>query len=83
VLRGESQLSFNESNTHMTVTSFEVGARFRLIDEFSPALRKMLAQIRELTGVIDKAREHDWQDAWDGRGHWGSRRPIRELDERC
>ncbi len=35
------------------ITSFEVGAIFRLVDQASPALRKMLATIRELRKAID------------------------------
>ena len=38
------------------ITSFEVGSIFRIIDEASPALRKILAQVRELNKVIDTAR---------------------------
>jgi hypothetical protein len=38
------------------ITSFEVGSIFRIIDEASPALRKILAQVRELRKAIDAAR---------------------------
>jgi hypothetical protein len=38
------------------ITSFEVGSVFRIIDEASPGLRKILAQVRELTKAIDTAR---------------------------
>jgi hypothetical protein len=38
------------------ITSFEVGSVFRILDEASPALRKILAQVRELNKAIDGAR---------------------------
>src|SRR5712671_6608900 len=38
------------------ISGFEVGAIFRIIDEASPALRKILAEVRELNKVIDQAR---------------------------
>jgi hypothetical protein len=38
------------------ITSFEVGARFRLINEASPALAQILRQIRELNVALDRAR---------------------------
>jgi hypothetical protein len=37
------------------ITSFEVGAVFRIVNEASPALRMILRQIRELNVAIDKA----------------------------
>jgi hypothetical protein len=40
----------------MTITSFSVGARFQILDEASPTLRKILAEVRELNVAIDKAR---------------------------
>jgi hypothetical protein len=40
------------------ITSFEVGAVFRIVNEASPALRTILRQIRELNVAIDKAREN-------------------------
>jgi hypothetical protein len=40
------------------ITSFEVGARFKILDEASPALTKILRQVRELNLAIDKAREN-------------------------
>jgi hypothetical protein len=38
------------------ITSFEIGARFRLINEASPTLAQILKQIRELNLALDKAR---------------------------
>jgi hypothetical protein len=38
------------------ITGFTVGAEFRLIDQFSPTLRKLLAEIRELNKALDQAR---------------------------
>lgn len=38
------------------ITSFEVGAVFKIVNEASPALTKMLRQVRELTAAVDKAR---------------------------
>lgn len=35
------------------ITSFEVGAVFKIINQASPALTKILAQIRELNLAID------------------------------
>jgi hypothetical protein len=40
----------------MTVTSFEVGAVFRIINEASPQLLRMLKQVNELRAALDKAR---------------------------
>jgi hypothetical protein len=40
------------------ITSFEVGARFQILDQASPALRLILKQVRELTVALDKAREN-------------------------
>jgi hypothetical protein len=37
-------------------TGFVVGSRFVLVDEFSPALRLILKQVRELNVALDKAR---------------------------
>lgn len=39
------------------ITSFEVGAIFRIINEASPALAQILRQVRELNLAIDKARQ--------------------------
>jgi hypothetical protein len=39
------------------IESFTVGAVFKLIDQASPALLKILRQVRELNASIDKARE--------------------------
>ena len=39
------------------ITSFEVGAVFKIIDEASPTLRKTLRQIRELNEFIAKTNE--------------------------
>jgi hypothetical protein len=39
------------------ITSFEVGAVFKIINEASPALTKILKQVRELNLAIDKAKE--------------------------
>lgn len=38
------------------ITSFEVGAVFKIINEASPALRTILRQVRELNAAIDKAK---------------------------
>lgn len=38
------------------ITSFEVGAVFRVINEASPTLLRILRQIRELNAAIEKAR---------------------------
>ena len=38
------------------ITSFEVGAVFKIINEASPQLTRMLRQVRELTAAVDKAR---------------------------
>jgi hypothetical protein len=38
------------------IVSYEVGAIFKIIDEASPALRKMLGQIRELRLALDKVK---------------------------
>jgi hypothetical protein len=40
------------------ITSFEVGAVFKIINEASPTLSRILKQIRELNAAIDKAREN-------------------------
>jgi hypothetical protein len=40
------------------ITSFEVGAVFKIINEASPALAQILRQVRELNLAIDKAREN-------------------------
>jgi hypothetical protein len=40
------------------ITSFEVGAIFKIVNEASPALTKILRQVRELSAAIDKAREN-------------------------
>jgi hypothetical protein len=37
-------------------TGFEVGAIFRVLDEASPGLRKILAQVRELNKAIEQAK---------------------------
>jgi hypothetical protein len=39
----------------MTVTGFEVAAIFKIIDQASPALKKILAQVRELRLEVDRA----------------------------
>jgi hypothetical protein len=39
------------------ITSFEVGAVFKIVNEASPALRTILKQVRELNLAMDKARE--------------------------
>ena len=39
------------------ITSFEVGAVFKIINEASPQLTKILRQVRELNVALDKARE--------------------------
>src|SRR5260370_42141679 len=38
------------------IPSFEVGSIFRIIDEASPALRLILAEVRKLNLALDKAR---------------------------
>jgi CspA family cold shock protein len=38
------------------ITSFEVGAVFKIVNEASPQLTKILRQIRELNAAIDKAK---------------------------
>jgi hypothetical protein len=38
------------------IESFTVGAIFKLVDEASPTLRKVLAEVRELNKVLDQAR---------------------------
>ncbi len=38
------------------ITSFEVGAVLKVIDQASPALRKVLTQLRELNATIEKAK---------------------------
>jgi hypothetical protein len=38
------------------ISSFTVGSVFKLVDEFSPALRAILKQIRELNVQLDQAR---------------------------
>jgi hypothetical protein len=38
------------------ITSFEVGAVFKIINEASPALTRILRQVRELQASVDKAR---------------------------
>ena len=40
------------------IAGFEVGAVFKIINEASPALAKILKQVRELNPAIDKAREN-------------------------
>ena len=40
------------------ITSFEVGAVFKIINEASPALLKMLDQVRELNKMISRTREN-------------------------
>lgn len=40
------------------ITSFEVGAVFKIINQASPALTQILRQIRELNVAIDKARQN-------------------------
>ncbi|MGH6683829.1 MAG: hypothetical protein ACRECA_07900, partial [Pseudolabrys sp.] len=39
------------------ITSFEVGAIFKLVDEMSPGLRKILVSMRELNSSLKTARE--------------------------
>ena len=39
------------------VNSFEVGAVFKIIDEASPGLRKILEQVRAISVAVEKARE--------------------------
>ena len=39
------------------ISSFEVGAVFKIIDQASPALRLILKQVREINLAVDKARE--------------------------
>jgi hypothetical protein len=41
----------------MTVTAFEVGALFRVVDDATVPLRKILASVRELSAAIKTARE--------------------------
>jgi hypothetical protein len=38
------------------ITSFEVGSVFRILDEASPALRLILAEVRRLNTALDQAR---------------------------
>ncbi|WMT77452.1 hypothetical protein [Bradyrhizobium sp. Ash2021] len=38
------------------IVSYEVGSIFRVIDEASPALRKILAEVRRLNTALDQAR---------------------------
>jgi len=38
------------------ITAFEVGSVFKIIDQASPALRKILAEVRQLNLALDKAR---------------------------
>jgi hypothetical protein len=38
------------------ITSFEVGAVFKILDEASPTLRKVLQQVRALNDVIEKTK---------------------------
>jgi hypothetical protein len=38
------------------ITTFAVGAELKLIDQFSPALRKLLGEIRKLNEGLDQAR---------------------------
>jgi hypothetical protein len=40
------------------ITSYEVGAVFKIVNEASPALTRILKQIRELNAVLEKAREN-------------------------
>lgn len=40
------------------ITSFEVGAVFKILDDASPALRRILKQVRDLNLAINKAREN-------------------------
>src|SRR5258708_39289516 len=40
------------------ISGFEVGALFRLVDEMSPGLRKILESMRELNKVITGVREN-------------------------
>jgi hypothetical protein len=40
----------------MAITGFVVGAEFKLIDQFSPTLRKLLGEIRQLNVALDLAR---------------------------
>jgi hypothetical protein len=66
------------------ITSFEVGAIFKVLDEASPTLKRVLAQLRELNKAIEAAKvnmsgiakmpapaqpEFGWQDA--GADHCG------------
>ena len=37
------------------ISSFSVGARFEILDEASPALRKILAEVRDLTATFRTA----------------------------
>jgi hypothetical protein len=38
------------------ITSYSVGARFQILNEASPTLRKILAEVRELNVALDRAR---------------------------
>lgn len=38
------------------ITSYSVGARFQILDEASPALKAILAQVRALNVQLDRAR---------------------------
>lgn len=40
------------------ITSFEVGAVFKIINQASPALTQILRQIREINIAVDKARKN-------------------------
>ena len=40
------------------ITSYEVGAIFKLVDSASPTLRSILAEVRKLNLALDKAREN-------------------------
>lgn len=40
------------------ITSFEVGAVFKIVNQASPALAQILRQIRELNLAVDKARKN-------------------------
>lgn len=40
------------------ITSYEVGAIFRIIDQASPVLKEILKQVRALNAAINKAREN-------------------------
>src|SRR5665213_2337945 len=39
------------------ITSFEVGSSFRIVDEATPALRKIREQMQSLNKVINEIRE--------------------------